>query len=158
MHTPYYFRSPDYRYCLACEGAYGWWTGTISGELQVFRGPTAFIVFDQHGQMLRAEDSSRYPVPLEWHAIAPPPFQASTAWLEELGFKECPIQVLRFWLPVFWAGIENMPDTLAEFYTAPEAFEGEPSDVQAWINTDQYVFHAGCGDYFMNNAGGVEAS
>jgi len=65
---------------------------------------------------------------------------------------------MRFWLPEYWVGIEDVPDTLAEFYTAPEAFELEPGDVQAWIATDQYVFHAGCGDYYMNSAGGVETS
>jgi hypothetical protein len=158
MHTPYYFRSPEYRYCLGSEGAYGWWTGTIAGGRQVFRGPTAFIVFDEQGHLLRAEDSSRYPVPREWQNFRQPPSQASTAWLTELDFKECPIRVLRFWLPEFWVGIEDMPDELAEFYTAPGSFELEPSDVQAWINTDQYVFHAGCGDYFISRAGEVETS
>ena len=57
------------------------------------------------------------------------------------------LRVQRFWLPELWLGIEDMPDTLAEFYTAPEAFEMAASDVQAWIGTDQYVFHAGCGDF-----------
>src|SRR5687768_8088549 len=106
MHTPYYFRSSDYRYCLASEGAYGWWTGTISGGQQVFRGPTVFLVFDQQDHLLRAEDSSRYPVPPEWCDFPQPPSQASTAWLTELGFEECPIQVLRFWLPELWVSIE----------------------------------------------------
>lgn len=158
MHTPYYFRSPEHRYRLASEGVYGWWTGTLAGGQQVFLGPTAFLVFDQEGNLMRAENSSRYPVPPEWHAFPQPPAHGSTAWLANLGFRECPIQVLRLWLPEFWVGIEDMPDTLAEFYTQPEAFEGEPSDVQAWIDADEYVFHAGCGDYFMNSAGEVEAS
>jgi hypothetical protein len=158
MHAPYYFRPPDYRYCLASEGAYGWWTGIIAGGQQVFRGPTAFIVFDEDGHVVRVEDSSRYPVPPEWHSVPQPPFQGSTAWLTELRFNQRPIRVLRFWLPEWWIGIEDMPDTLAEFYTAPEAFVLESSDVQAWVDTDQYVFHAGCGDYYMNRVGEVETS
>ena len=45
-----------------------------------------------------------------------------------------------------------------EYYTSPETFESEPEDVQWWIEVGQYVFHAGCGDYYMNREGGVETS
>ena len=103
----------------------------------MLRGPTAAAFFDQEGRLLQAEDSRRYPVPPEWCDFPGPPSGFSLSWLLEMRFQELPIRVQRFWLPELWLGIEDMPDTLAEFYTAPEAFEMAASDVQAWIGTDQ---------------------
>lgn len=158
MHIPFYYRPPDYRYGLRSAPCYGWWVGVVAGRRQMFRGPTAVVFFDQEGRLLQAEDSRRYPVPSEWCDFPEPPADFSLSWLGEIQFKERPIFVQRFWLPEFWLGIEDMPDILAEFFTAPERFDMEASDVQAWIDTDQYVFHAGCGDFYMNCEGEVETS
>jgi hypothetical protein len=156
--TPYYFRPPDYRYRLYSERGYGWWTGVVRGDQQLYLGPTAVLLFDRKGGLLRVEDKSLYPVPKEWRDRPCASAECSEAWPRELGFKEAVIEVKRFWLPELWIGVEDMPDTLAEFYTDPERFELEPGDVDSWKESDQYVFHAGCGDYYMNSEGGVETS
>jgi hypothetical protein len=157
-HTPYYYRSPDYRYCLFSDLAYGWWTGIVHGNQQLFLGPTAVLLFDHEGNLVRVEDNRLYPVPKEWHERSPALTECSEAWPRDFGFREAAIKTKRFWLPDLWIGIEDMPDNLAEFYTDPERFELEPDDVETWKSTDQYVFHAGCSDYYMNSEGGVETS
>ena len=73
-------------------------------------------------------------------------------------FEEAPIKIKRFWLPKLSIGIEDLPDILAEFYVDPQRFGMRPQDVEAWKASDQYVFHAGCSDYYLNGEGGVETS
>jgi hypothetical protein len=156
--VPYYYRPPDYRYCLFSELGYGWWTGIVRDHQQLFLGPTAVLLFDCDGNFMRVEDKQLYPVPKEWRERTPARAECSEEWPHKLGYKEAVIEVKRFWLPNLWIGIEDMPDLLAEFFTDPERFELDPDDVEAWKATDQYVFHAGCGDYYMNSEGGVETS
>jgi hypothetical protein len=99
-----------------------------------------------------------YPVPEEWRERSPALPECSQRWPQELDFREAVIGVKRFWLPELWLGIEDLTDMLAEFYTDPERFELNPEDVDLWKASDQYVFHAGCGDYYMNSKGEVESS
>jgi hypothetical protein len=157
-HLPYYFRSPDYRYRLFSESGYGWWTGIIRGNQQLFRGPTAVLLFDAAGELLKVEDKNLYPIPVEWRTCPRALADCSEVWPRQAQWNEAVIEVKRFWLPERWLGIEDMPDILAEFYTDPERFEMEPEDVQSWMESGQYVFHAGCGDYYVNSKGEVETS
>jgi hypothetical protein len=65
-------------------------------------------------------------------------------------------------VPERYLGIEDMPDILAEYFTDPEAFlahgDVRPEDAQGWRREDQFVFHCGCGDYWLNGRGDVETS
>lgn len=158
LHTPFYFRPPDYRYRLFSERFYGWWTGKVQGKQQMLCGPTAVLFFDWEGNLIRIENKQLYPTPKECFDAANAWAECREAWPKELQFKEAVVDLKRFWLAEKWIGIEDMPDGLAEFYTAPEQFEMEPEDVQSWMGSGLYVFHSGCGDYYMNSDGGVETS
>jgi hypothetical protein len=158
MHEPFYVRPIDYRYTLASEPVYGWWTGRIRGGRQLLLGVNAVLLFDEEGNLQQIEGIERYPVPHGWQEVPPSQSNGNVSWLVKLEFDERPIRIKRFWLPELWLGIEDLPDGLAEYYTSPETFELEPEDVQWWTEVGQYVFHAGCGDYYMNREGGVETS
>jgi hypothetical protein len=158
LHTPFYFRPLGYRYRLFSERVYGWWTGIVHGKQQMLCGPTAVLFFDQEGNLIRIENERLYPAPKEWCDSSRACVECSETWPKELQFKEAVVELKRFWLAERWIGIEDMPDGLAEFYTAPEWFEMEPEDVQSWMESGQYVFYSGCGDYYMNSEGGVETS
>ena len=77
LPPPYYYRDLNYRYCLFSAPAYGWWTGFIRGDLQLYLGPTAVILFDRDGNFVRTEDKSFYKVPNEWRMHAKPCPQAA---------------------------------------------------------------------------------
>jgi hypothetical protein len=77
---------------------------------------------------------------------------------DDLPIREGPIEVKRFWLPDRGMGVEDLPDVLAEFYTAPEVYEMEPGDPEAWLRAGQFIFYPGWGDYIIGPGGRVEAS
>jgi hypothetical protein len=158
MHEPFYVRPADYHYTLVSDPAYGWWTGAIHRGRQLLRGVSAVLLFDEDGDLERIEKVEGYPIPQEWRQVPPVESHAGIGWPRALAFEEGPIRIKRFWLPELWLGIEDLPDGLAEYYTSPETFESEPEDVQWWIEAGQYVFHAGCGDYYMSPEGRVETS
>jgi hypothetical protein len=124
----------------------------------MLRGVGAVLFFDEVGNLQRTAGVEEYPIPEEWRRIPPAQGHACVSWPAELEFEERPIRVRRFWLPELRLGIEDLPDDLAEYYTSTETFESEPEDVQWWIDVGQWVFHAGCGDFYMNREGGVETS
>lgn len=156
--APFYFRAKDYRYTIRSHATYGWWTGVVHGEQQLLWCHPVVIFFDRAGKVLRVEEASQYPLPAEWQEIPATSTECSEAWPGELGFEECPIRVLRFWLKEHTVGIQDMPDILAEYYTDPDNFDLPPEDVESWKKTDQYVFHNGSGDYYVNGAGDVVSS
>lgn len=158
LPIPFYIRPPDHRYRLFSERVSGWWTGLVQGDRRMLCGPTSILFFDHDGSLIRVEDKRLYPVPEEWWNSSLASAECSETWPKELQFKEAVIELKRFWLAEQWIGIEDMPDGLAEFYTNQEKFEMEPEDVHWWIESGQYVFHSGCGDYYMNSEGGVETS
>jgi hypothetical protein len=47
MHEPFYVRPIDYRYTLASEPAYGWWTGRIRRGRQLLLGVNAVLLSDE---------------------------------------------------------------------------------------------------------------
>jgi hypothetical protein len=67
----------------------------------------------------------------------------------------------RFWIPERWLGIEDMPDILAEYFTAPAVFLSRggvrAEDALAWRASEDYVFHCGC-NHYMSGRGDVESS
>ena len=85
--------------------------------------------------------------------MAPDPDAFSTGT-----FRDGPITVRRFWVPERFVGVEDLPDTLSEFYTAPDEYEMEPGDPVAWIGAGQFVFYPGWSEYIMGPGGRVEAS
>ncbi len=133
MGEPFYIRSPDFLYCLRTNPAYGWETGIAADGSQVLHCKQHWLVFDPAGHLLRAGDE---PVPLH----------------------DGPIAVRRFWVPERFVGVEDLPDTLSEFYTAPDEYEMEPCDPEAWIRAGQFVFYPGWSEYIMGPGGRVVAS
>lgn len=133
MHEPFYIRSPDFLYCLRSNPAYGWATGLTEGGLQILHCQRNWLMFDADGNLLRASQ-------------------------QDVPFRDGPIEVRRFWLPDLWTGLEDLPDVLAEFYTAPDEYVMQPGDPEAWINSGQFMFYPGWGDYIMGPDGSVEAS
>jgi hypothetical protein len=133
MGEPFYIRPPEFLYCLRTNPAYGWETGVTDDGSQVLRCKRHWLVFDPAGHLLQASD-------------------------EPVGFRHRPIEVRRFWLPERSVGVEDLPDTLAEFYTAPDEYQMEPGDPEAWISAGQFVFYPGWSEYIMGPGGRVEAS
>jgi hypothetical protein len=133
VDEPFYIRPPDFRYCLRTSPAYGWATGVTADGLQVLHCKRSWLVFDADGHLLRDGE-------------------------QELPFQDGSIQVRRFWLPERWMGVEDLPDVLSEFYTAPDEYEMEPGDPEAWIRAGQFVFYPGWSEYIMGPGGRVEAS
>jgi hypothetical protein len=134
MKVPFYVRPEDYRYCLRSNGEYGWATGITEEGLQVLRPRLAacWLIFDGEGALVRVID-------------------------EAVRYRECPIGVKRFWFPDRWLGIEDLPEELSEFYTAPDEYVMNPGDVEAWVGAGQFMFYPGAGDYIMSRDGKVEA-
>lgn len=133
MDEPFYIRPPDFLYCLRSATGYGWATGTAADGSQVLHCERHWLVFDPAGRLLRAGDE-------------PVPFDAG------------PIHVRRFWVPDRFVGVEDLPDTLSEFYTAPDRYEMEPGDPDIWIASGQFVFYPGWSEYIIGPGGRVEAS
>jgi hypothetical protein len=133
VNEPFYIRAADYRYCLRSNPAYGWATGVTPDGLQVLHSGCHWLIFDRDGALLRASD-------------------------EAVEYQDAPIEVLRFWVPDRWLGIEDLPDTLAEFYTAPDKYEMEPGDPELWLQAGQFMFYPGGGSYIMGPWARVEAS
>lgn len=134
MKEPFYVRPEDYRYCLRSDEEYGWATGIAEDGFQVLqpRLGSCWLIFDRDGTLVRVTDRA---VP----------------------FREGPIEVKRFWLPDRWLGIEDLPEELSEFYTAPDEYVMNPGDVEAWVRAGQFMFYPGVGDYIMSQDGEVEA-
>jgi hypothetical protein len=77
---------------------------------------------------------------------------------EPLRFQEVPIEVQRFWIADHGGmGIEDLPEELSEFYTAPDEYIMEPGDVEAWLGAGQFMFYPGYGSFIMGTNGNVEA-
>jgi hypothetical protein len=133
MHEPFYVRPADHRYCLRSNPAYGWATGHSEDGSQVLRCGLHCLVFAQDGTLLRAGEA-------------------------DLPLREGPIEVKRFWVPDRCMGVEDLPEVLAEFYTAPEVYEMEPGDPEAWLRAGQFIFYPGWSDYIIGPGGRVEAS
>ncbi len=162
MHQPYYFRSPEFRYTLRSNIAYGWWTGVILGERQLLRSVGATVLFDRSGDLIRVEGIEEYPIPAEWRDDPKGSERVRPPWAVALEYQECPIRVRRFWIPDRWLGVEDMPDILSEYFTDRQAFlahgDVRPEDAETWKRSGQLVFHCGCGDYWLNSRGYVETS
>jgi hypothetical protein len=160
MHQPFYFRAPGYHYTLRSNMAYGWWTGVISGERQLLHSAGAVVIFNRAGELLQVEATESYPIPPDWCENPRASASVRPAWAVDLDFDECPIRVLRFWVPERWLGIEDMPDILAEYFTNPEVSyshgDVRPEDGANWKESDQFVFRCGCGDYWLNSRGDVK--
>lgn len=133
MDEPFYIRPPEFLYNLHTNLAYGWETGIADNWTQVLHCQRHWLVFDPVGHLLSAGD-------------------------EPVRFRDQPIKVRRFWVPERCVGIEDLPDTLAEFYTAPDEYEMEPGDPEAWIRAGQFVFYTGWSEYILGPDGCVEAS
>ncbi len=73
-------------------------------------------------------------------------------------FRDGPIAVRRFWVPEWFMGVEDLPDTLSEFYIAPDEYEMGPGDPEAWISAGQFVFYPGWSEYIIGPGGRVESS
>ncbi len=161
LGSPFYYRPEDYRYTLRSNIACGWWTGVIKNNIQILRCPEAAITFDRKGKLLSVESADKYPIPNEWKDDPTASERVVPAWATEFDFAECPIRVLRFWVPEHSVGIEDMPDTLAEYFTNQEVFLAESGleveDVESWQNSDQFVFSTSR-EYWLNNKGDVESS
>jgi len=108
MHDPYYVRPPDYRYTLVSEPAYGWWTGTITGNEQMLLGPVRVLVFDEDGNLRRTEETKSYPIPAEWEEIPPRQEHGGVRWIAEAAFKDGSVFIekyldrprhVRSWMP-----------------------------------------------------------
>jgi hypothetical protein len=142
--------------------AYGWWTGVIRGEQQLLRSVGSVATFNWVGDLIFVERIENYPIPAEWRDDPNGSERVKPPWAAALSFQECPIRVRRFWVPELWLGVEDMPEILAECFTDPEAFlargDVRPEDAKTWKNSDQFVFHCGCGDYWLNRRGEVETS
>jgi len=162
MHQPFHFRPPEQRYTLRSDMACGWWTGTIRGEQQFLRSVGAAVTFDRAGELVRVEGVEGYPVPAEWRDDPKGSERVRPPWAIALEFEECPIRVKRFWIPERWLGVEDMPDILAEYFTDRAAFlahgDVRAEDAESWKGSGQFVFHCGCGDYWLNSRGDVETS
>ncbi len=133
MDEPFYIRPPDFRYGLRSNPAYGWSTGIAEDGSQILHCKRNWLVFDREGHLQRCGE-------------------------ETVPFHEGPIEVRRFWLPDRWMGIEDLPDVLAEFYTAPEKYEMAPGDPAAWLRAGQFVFYPGWSEYIIGPGGRVAAS
>lgn len=157
MRDPFYFRPPDYRYWLRSDMAYGWWTGAIRGNQQFLRSVGAAVTFNLAGELLQVEGLEGYPIPKEWRDDPKGSDRVRPTWADELDFQECPIRIKRFWLPKQHLGVEDMPDILAEYFTNRAAFlahkDVRAEDAEGWKTTGQFVFHCGCGDYYMDQRG-----
>jgi hypothetical protein len=162
MHQPYYFRAPEYRYTLRSDMAYCWWTGVIRGELQFLRSVGATVTFDRAGELVRVAGIEDYPIPTEWRNDPRASERVRPEWAVTLEFEECPIRVRRFWVAELWLGVEDMPEMLSEFFTNQKACldhgDVRPEDPELWKASDQFVFHCGCGDYWLNSRGDVVSS
>jgi hypothetical protein len=133
VNEPFYIRPPDFRYCLRSNSAYGWVTGIAEDGSQVLHCKQHWLVFDPNGHLLRVAD-------------------------KPLTFRDAPIEVRRFWIPDRVIGVEDLPEGLAEFYTAPEEYEMERGDPDRWIKAGQFVFYPGWSEYIIGPGGRVAAS
>jgi hypothetical protein len=82
---------------------------------------SCWLIFDREGTLVRVTD-------------------------EAVRYRKGPIEVMRFWLPDRWLGIEDLPEELSEFYTAPDDYVMNPGDVEAWVGVGQFMFYPGAGD------------
>lgn len=133
MHEPFHVRPADHRYVLRTYPTYGWATGTAADGSLVLRCGKAWLLFDPDGTLVRVGD-------------------------EPVAYRDGPIAVRRFWLPDRWIGVEDLPDSLAAYDTAPDEFEMRPEDVESWVRAGQFMFYPGASDYIMGRGGKVEAS
>jgi hypothetical protein len=143
---------------MAC----GWWTGVIRGDRQLLRSVGAVATFDRAGDLISVEATDGYEIPAEWRDDPKGSERVKPAWATAAEFQECPVRVKRFWVPEHGLGVEDMPDILAEWFTDPAAClahgDVRPQDAQTWRGSDRFVFHCGCGDYWLNRRGEVVAS
>jgi hypothetical protein len=133
MGEPFYIRPQGFLYCLRTNPAYGWETGVAGDGAQVLHCKQHWVVFDSAGHLLRDSDE-----PMEFH------------------FRS--IEVQRFWLPEKFMGVEDLPEILAEYFTAPDKYEMEPGDPEAWISAGQFVFYPGWSEFIIGPGGQVKAS
>ena len=133
MHEPFYLRPPDFHYCLRSNPTYGWATGVAEDGSQILCCKRNWLVFDHDGNLMRSGE-------------------------QEVPFTDGPIEVKRFWIPDCWLGVEDLPDVLAEYYTAPADFVMEPGDVESWLRDGQFVFYPGWTEYIMGPRGRVVSS
>jgi hypothetical protein len=130
---PYWFRSPEHRYCLGTNTEYGWTTGIAEDGRQVLHNGKYRIAFDPEGTLLGLIDSQPISCDL-------------------------PISVLRFWIPDIWVGVEDLPESLADYFLNPDEFSQEPNDVDLWLLNGMFVFNNGWSDYYVSREGRVETS
>jgi hypothetical protein len=136
MKQPFYVRPATYRYRLCSAPEHGWATGvTEDGSLVLeCKGRGLYwLVFDRQGALVQLTE-------------------------EPVRFREVRIEVQRFWVADRGGlGIEDLPEELSEFYTAPDKYVMEPGDVEAWLGAGQFMFYPGWGSFIVGRSGNVEA-
>ena len=134
-------RSPEYRYTLRSEPAYGWRTGHLPNGLPVLAS-THTIVFRADGEVLSCDTH-----------------------LPALMFIEEPISIKRFYIPEHGVGIVDLTETMREFAeNAPGASWNDeerqeyPELIRGWLESGRYVFCCNGADFYMNSQGYVETT
>ncbi len=150
-------RGQDYLYPIQTHEEYGFFAGLGGDGRPVLMLATDFeilaIFFDSNGNLTEIQKRT---VPRFHYAEALP------SWQKEMNFKPGTIRVKKFFLPEYEAGIEDLPEHLAEFLANPEGYEKDERDrlsefIQGWIQRGQFVFLWG-NDYWVDNTGEVTDS
>jgi hypothetical protein len=149
LGEPLYLRPPDYRYCLRSEPDHPMFTGTVSGGRQFLLAAGTALEFDGDGHLLGVRPGD-YPLP---RSLFPVRFRdrgcpdEQAGWVRELGYRDEPIRVRRFWLPELWMGISDLPHGIVDLPDDPDLFtEAQKEFVRTsmWFEDGDFAFR--CGD------------
>src|SRR5262245_18932515 len=161
LDEPVYLRPPDYLYRLRSAPGWPMFTGTIAGDRRLLLVAGCAVEFDAEGHLVGLRDGGGqgYPIP---QSLFPADFpdrgcpDEQAGWVPELGFRQGPIEVRRFWFPDRWIGISDLPLMLWDLPRDPDLFtdkqwtEVRASDWFAWGN---FAFRCGTREVYIGREG-----